>query len=77
MLMIGTDSHKRTHSVVVLDEVGRRAGEKTCRPPATGTWMWRDGRPSGRRSRSPWKTLGIRATRLEWDACLEAGAHLA
>ena len=34
MLMIGTDSHKRTHSVVVLDEVGRRAGEKTV--PATG-----------------------------------------
>lgn len=29
MVMIGTDSHKRTHTVVALDEVGRRLGEKT------------------------------------------------
>jgi len=29
MVMIGTDSHKRTHTVVALDEVGRRLGIKT------------------------------------------------
>ena len=30
MVMIGTDSHKRTHTVVALDDVGRRLGAKTC-----------------------------------------------
>lgn len=34
MVMIGTDSHKRTHTVVALDDVGRRVGEKTV--AATG-----------------------------------------
>jgi transposase len=29
MPVIGTDSHKRTHTVVVLDEVGRRLADKT------------------------------------------------
>jgi hypothetical protein len=33
MVMIGTDSHKRTHIVVALDDVGRRLGEETL--PAT------------------------------------------
>jgi transposase len=33
MVMIGTDSHKRTHTAVALDEVGRRLAEKTV--PAT------------------------------------------
>ena len=32
--MIGTDSHKRTHTVVVLDDVGRRIAERTV--AATG-----------------------------------------
>jgi hypothetical protein len=27
--MIGTDSHKRTHTVVVLDDVGRKVADKT------------------------------------------------
>ena len=31
MVMIGADSHKRTHTVVALDEVGRRLGTKTVR----------------------------------------------
>lgn len=29
MVMIGTDFHKRTHTAVALDEVGRRLAEKT------------------------------------------------
>lgn len=36
MVMIGTDSHKRTHTVVVLDEVGRRLGTKTVRANSEG-----------------------------------------
>jgi transposase len=33
VFMIGTDSHKRTHTVVVLDDVGRKVADKTV--PAT------------------------------------------
>lgn len=29
MVTIGVDSHKRTHTVVALDEVGRQLGERT------------------------------------------------
>ena len=28
MVMIGTDSHKRTHTVVAVDDVGRRLAEQ-------------------------------------------------
>lgn len=36
MVMIGTDSHKRTHTVVALDEIGRRLGAKTVRTNSEG-----------------------------------------
>ncbi|GAA4428741.1 hypothetical protein GCM10023169_30210 [Georgenia halophila] len=36
MVMVGTDSHKRTHTVVALDEVGRRLGTKTVRTNSDG-----------------------------------------
>jgi len=36
VVMIGTDSHKRTHTVVAVDEVGRRLGEKTVRTNSEG-----------------------------------------
>jgi hypothetical protein len=41
MVMIGTDSHKRTHTVVAVDDVGRRLDVKTVRtnsvwPPGAG-----------------------------------------
>lgn len=36
MVMIGTDSHKRTHTVVALDDVGRRLGEKTLAATSDG-----------------------------------------
>jgi transposase len=36
MVMIGTDSHKRTHTVIALDDVGRRLGEKTLAATSDG-----------------------------------------
>jgi transposase len=36
MVMIGTDSHKRTHTVVAVDDVGRRLGVKTVRANSEG-----------------------------------------
>lgn len=36
MVMIGADSHKRTHTVVAVDEVGRRLGTRTVRANGDG-----------------------------------------
>lgn len=36
MVMIGADSHKRTHTVVALDDLGRRIGTKTVRANSEG-----------------------------------------
>jgi transposase len=36
MVMIGTDSHKRTHTVVAVDDVGRRLAEKTLATTSDG-----------------------------------------
>ena len=36
MVMIGTDSHKRTHTVVAVDDVGRRLAVKTVRTNSEG-----------------------------------------
>jgi transposase len=36
MVIIGADSHKRTHTVVALDDVGRRLGEKTVAATSEG-----------------------------------------
>ena len=36
MVMIGTDSHKKTHTVVALDPVGRRLGELTVQANPQG-----------------------------------------
>jgi transposase len=36
MVMIGTDSHKHTHTVVAVDDVGRRLGVKTVRTNSEG-----------------------------------------
>ena len=36
MIMIGADSHKRTHTVVAIDDVGRRLAEKTVRTNTEG-----------------------------------------
>jgi hypothetical protein len=34
--MIGADSHKRTHTLVALDDVGRRLAETTVAATETG-----------------------------------------
>ncbi|MEV4297719.1 hypothetical protein [Microbispora rosea] len=31
MMVIGIDPHKRTHTAVAVDEVGRKKGERTVR----------------------------------------------
>jgi transposase len=36
MVMIGTDSHKKTHTVVVLDGLGKRLVEKTVAATSDG-----------------------------------------
>ena len=33
MVVVGADVHKRTHTFVAVDEVGRKLGEKVVRPP--------------------------------------------
>ena len=46
MVVIGVDAHKRTHTLVALDEVGRRLGERTVAATSDGhftavTWAQR------------------------------------
>ena len=36
MIVIGADSHKRTHTLVAVDDVGRRLAEKTVRTNTEG-----------------------------------------
>jgi transposase len=36
LIVIGADSHKRTHTVVALDPVGRRLGERTVPTTSEG-----------------------------------------
>jgi transposase len=36
VIVIGTDSHQRTHTVVAVDEVGRRLGERTVKATSDG-----------------------------------------
>ncbi|GFG94257.1 hypothetical protein MTIM_01360 [Mycobacterium timonense] len=36
MVVVGADVHKRTHTFVAVDEVGRKIGEKTVKAIAAG-----------------------------------------
>lgn len=36
MITIGTDSHKKTHTFVAVDDVGRRLGERTLAATSEG-----------------------------------------
>jgi hypothetical protein len=36
MVVIGVDAHKRTHTLVVLDEIGRKLGERTVTASGDG-----------------------------------------
>ena len=47
MVVVGTDVHKRTHTFVAVDEVGRKLGEKTVAattPGIQGADRWARGR---------------------------------
>jgi transposase len=37
MVVIGVDAHKRTHTLVAVDQVGRKLGERTVATTPTGT----------------------------------------
>jgi transposase len=36
VIIIGVDWHKRTHTVVAVDQVGRRLGERTVKATSDG-----------------------------------------
>ena len=36
MVVVGADVHKRTHTFVAVDEVGRKLGQLTVKATATG-----------------------------------------
>jgi transposase len=36
VIVIGADSHKRSHTVVAVDQVGRRLGERTVKTTSDG-----------------------------------------
>ncbi|MDX1878962.1 IS110 family transposase, partial [Mycolicibacterium sp. 141076] len=36
MVVVGTDVHKRTHTFVAVDEVGRKLGEKVVKATTIG-----------------------------------------
>jgi transposase len=66
-LVLGIDAHKRTHTVVVVDEVGHQLGQHTTTATTTADhlelvrWADRFGRSGGGR----WRTAGI--CRVGWN----------
>jgi transposase len=38
VIYVGVDAHKATHTMVAIDETGRKLGEKTCQPTPEGIW---------------------------------------
>ena len=43
MVVVGADVHKRSHTFVAVDEVGRKLGEKTVKATSAGhavAMMW-------------------------------------
>lgn len=89
MVMIGTDSHKRTHTVVAVDDVGRRLSMKTVRTNSEGhlelvrwsaqfeevTFALEDCRHLTRRLEADLLTAGCRVVRVPTK--LMAGARRA
>jgi hypothetical protein len=74
MVMVGADAHKRTHTFVAVDEVGRKLGEKTVRATSEGhleavAWAskWSEGP-------GPWRTVGM--SPAGWKATCSAPARL-
>ena len=48
MVIVGADAHKRTHTFVAVDELGRKLAEKTSRQRQRATWRASPGPASGR-----------------------------
>ena len=47
-VVIGVDAHKRTHTFVAADELGRELASKTLAATTEGTWQRSPGRLDGR-----------------------------
>jgi hypothetical protein len=86
VVVIGVDSHKRTHTVVAVDGVGRRLGEKTVRANRDGhlellrwaarftdvTWAVEDCRNLTRRFEADMLAAGGRVVRVPTRLMAEA-----
>jgi hypothetical protein len=58
MVVVGVDAHKRTHTLVAVDELGRELGERTVASTAAGHLHAVGGPHSGRRCGSRSRTAG-------------------
>jgi len=72
MVVIGMDAHKRTHTMVAVDELGRRLGERTVAAASDGTCRRCSGRPGGPGERFALEDCRHLTRRLEGDL-LRAG----
>src|ERR1700729_1876586 len=72
MVVIGMDAHKRTHTMVAVDELGRRLGERTGAAASDGTCRRCSGRPGGPGERFALEDCRHLTRRLEGDL-LRAG----
>ncbi|MEV5500184.1 transposase [Nonomuraea fuscirosea] len=63
MMVIGVDPHKRTHTAVAVDEVGRKKGERTVQARDHGTSSYWSGHANSRPKSAygRWKTSGTSA----------------
>ena len=57
MVTIESDSHKRTHTSVAVDGLGRKLSERTVPATATATWRSWAGPSGGRSGAGPSRTV--------------------
>ena len=57
MVVIGVDSHKRTHTVVAVDEAGRKLAERTVAATADGHLELLGWSRAGRSAPGPWRIV--------------------
>jgi hypothetical protein len=58
MVVIGVDAHKRSHTFVAVDDVGRKVSERTLAATTEGHLEACIGQRSGRSDGSPLRTAG-------------------
>ena len=58
MVVVGVDVHKRTHTLVAVDEAGRKLAEKTVAATPDGHLEAVAGRAAGPSGCSPSRTAG-------------------